>query len=119
MNEKENIENMNPDSYIIYYDPQVGWGKEDYYYLHRVLHRMIYYYDKNKEEITRLDVSRMTENTKVLLNCIIRYYDKDFIFDIIPLGEELRDVKPLKTKLVLDDNPLAEDNVYKEMNVVY
>ena len=29
----------------IYYEPQKGWSKEDFFYLHRVLHRTLYYYE--------------------------------------------------------------------------
>lgn len=103
----------------IYYEPQTGWNREDYYYLHRVLHRTLYYYEKYAEEIKSMDVTKMSETTRVLIYCIIKYYHYDFLFDSNSSFERLKDTKPLKKLLILDDNPLPEDNIYKEMNVMY
>lgn len=103
----------------IYYEPQNDWHEEEYYYLHRVLHKILYYYKKNAEEIKKMDASRMSENTKALVKCIVKYYHNDFLFDMIQGGILIKNQKPLKRPLVLDDNPMAEENVYKEMNIVY
>ena len=92
---------------------------DEYYYLHRFLHRMLFYYEKDIEEIKKLDASKMTDETKVLVNCIIRYYHNEFLFDEMENGDALRNMKPLDHVLVLDDTPLSEENVYKEMNVMY
>ena len=46
----------------IYYEPQDGWGPKEYYYLHRCLHRRLFYHEKYRDEIALMDLSRMTEN---------------------------------------------------------
>lgn len=101
----------------IYYESQDDWNKEEYYYLHRVLHRLFFYYKKNSEEIELLELNRMSEKTKVLIFCIIKYYGFDFLFDKYKNLMPLKNTKPLKEVFVLDDNPLPENNIYKEMNV--
>ena len=103
----------------LYYQEQSNWSTEDYYYLHRCLHKLIWYYKKNTAEIEKMDVSRMSENTKVLIYCIIKYYNMEFLFDIFENLRSLADTKPLEKTLVLDTEPLPEDNIYKRMNVAY
>ncbi len=122
-NEELRKSNMPSDEQVyvdkIYYEPQKDWTEENYYYLHRVLHRILFYYKKHTDEISHMDLNRMTEETKVLIYCIVRYYHYEFLFDTIPGGEALVDLKPLEHTLVLDQHPLSEDNVYKVMNVMY
>ncbi|MCQ2495259.1 MAG: hypothetical protein MJ131_01560 [Lachnospiraceae bacterium] len=101
----------------IYYESQDGWSKEDYYYLHRVLHRLFFYYKKNCEEIRLMEIQKMSEKTKVLIFCIIKYYGYDHLLDEFENLKPLKDTKPLRERLVLDDNPLPETNIYKDMNV--
>lgn len=103
----------------IYYEPQSEWGADEYYYLHRVLHRILYYYEKNSEEIRSMDLSKMSDATKVLIYCIIKYYHFDFLFSINDDFEKLKTIQPLKQTLVIDADPLPEDNIYKQMNVMY
>ena len=55
----------------IYYEKQDGWTKDDFFYLHRVLHRMFFYYKKHSDEIKKMDVSKMSDKTQVLIKCII------------------------------------------------
>ena len=43
-----------------YYLNQNGWTSDDYYGLHRYLHRLFLRYDKKKEEIQNMDISQMT-----------------------------------------------------------
>ena len=47
-----------------YYLNQNGWTSDDYYGLHRYLHRLFLRYDKKKEEIQSMDISQMTDETK-------------------------------------------------------
>lgn len=101
----------------IYYEVQHDWNKDDYYYLHRTLHRLFYYYQKNSMEISEMDIDKMTDKTKVLIYCIIKYYNYDFLFSDYKNLSALENIKPLPETLVLDDNPLNEDNIYKQMNV--
>lgn len=103
----------------IYYENQTGWQKEDYYYLHRVLHRLLCNYDKNSIEIENMDTARMSQATRVLIYCIIKYYHYDFLFDLNESLSDLKNTKPLEETLVLDDKPLPDDNIYKAMNVMY
>ena len=103
----------------LYYQEQNMWDSEDFYYLHRCLHRIFYYYKKNLEEIKNMDISRMAENTRVLIYCIIKYYELDFLFDECANLKPLAKTRPLETTLVLDTDPLPEDNIYRRMNVAY
>lgn len=103
----------------IYYEIQTGWSKDDFYYLHRYLHRMLFYYEKYAKEISELDLSKMTKETKVLMYCIIKYYHYDFLMEQYDNLAELSDTKPLDEKLVILDKPLPENNIYKDMNIVY
>ena len=102
----------------IYYEPQEGWGEREYYYLHRVLHRMFFYHEKFADEISKMDTSKMSEKTKVLIKCVVVYYNNEFLFDKYENIKEIEKIQPLKDELVIDEHPLPEDNIYKKMNVV-
>lgn len=103
----------------IYYEAQDNWTKDEYYYLHRCLHRILFYYKKFSEEIRLFDLSKMTTETKVLMYCIIKYYHYDFLMEQYDNLSELADTKPLKYKLVLDDSTISENDIYRQMNVIY
>ena len=103
----------------IYYEPQDGWGTTEFYTLHRYLHRMLFYHEKYGDEINALDLSRMTDETKVLIGCIIRYYHTEFLLDRHSNLASLHDLKPLEHPLVIDTAPYLDDVAYREMNVVY
>ncbi|WP_448903045.1 hypothetical protein [Eubacterium sp.] len=103
----------------IYYEIQNNWTKDDYYYLHRYLHRMLFYYEKYSKEISSLDLKKMSTETKVLMFCIIKYYKYDFLLEKYENLSELVNVKPLKNKLVLEDSTGSENDIYKQMNVIY
>ena len=103
----------------IYYEIQTDWTKDEYYYLHRYLHRMLYYYKKFSEEIRALDLTKMSKETKVLMYCIIKYYNYDFLLEQYDNLYELSSIEPLEKELILNDNPLPEENIYKQMNVIY
>ena len=66
-----------------------------------------------------MDLSRITDETKVLIYCIIRYYHNDFLIEDLSNLHDLVDVKPLPELLILDANPLPEQNIFKEMNIAY
>ena len=103
----------------IYYEPQNQWNADNYYYLHRKLHKILYYFEKYSEEISNMDLSRMSSETKVLMFCIIKYYHNDFMFEKYENLAPLQQVSQLPNKLIIDSDALPEDNVYKRMNVVY
>lgn len=65
----------------VYYEPQDNWTREEYYYLYRQLHRLFYYYKKYSEEISKMDVDRMSDETKAMIYCIIIMI---FFLQIIP-----------------------------------
>ena len=100
-----------------YYNDQEGWSKNDYYCLHRYLHRMIYCYEKRMGEIKNIHLEETTEETRVLLYCIINYYHYGFLMDLDNL-KSLKDTKPLEKTLVIDGDTACDEDIYKEMNVV-
>jgi len=101
-----------------YYAPQNDWSSNDYYSLHRYLHRLVTHADRKKDEIAQLDVQRMTDKTKVLLYCIISYYHLDKLFELSNL-QKLTECQPLSEPLVLSDHGLKAENVYYKMNVMF
>lgn len=103
----------------IYYEKQDNWTEKEYCYLHRVLHRMFYYYNKYSDEISSLDVEKMSRETKVLIYCIITYYHYDFLFAQYKNISSLASTKPLDYKLILDNSTITDDDIYKKMNVIY
>ena len=109
----ENILNTKP-----YYAPQNSWSGNDYYSLHRYLHRLITHADRKKDEIAQLNVQRMSDKTKVLLYCIISYYHLETLFELSNL-HKLTECQPLSEPLVLSDHGLREENVYYKMNVMF
>ena len=101
-----------------YYLSQENWNNDDFYSLHRYLHRLILHYDKKRDEISQLDLKQMSEKTKVLLYCIICYYQLNALFDLSNL-KELMNCSPLSEPLVLSNHGLKEDSVYYKMNVLF
>lgn len=101
-----------------YYIEQDNWSSDDYYSLHRYLHRMVLHSEQKKDEIADLDIDRMSEKTKVLLYCIISYYHLEKLFELANLSG-LAECKPLSEPLVLSEHGLKEENVYYRMNVMF
>ena len=101
-----------------YYAQQNDWNSNDYYSLHRYLHRLVTHADRKRDEIAQLDVQRMSDKTKVLLYCVISYYHLDRLFELSNL-RELTECQPLSEPLVLSDHGLREENVYYKMNVMF
>ena len=105
--------NMKP-----YYAPQNDWSSNDYYCLHRYLHRLVLHADRKKDEIAQLDIQKMSDKTRVLLYCIISYYHLEQLFELSNL-QKLTECKPLSEPLVLSSHGLKEENVYYKMNVMF
>lgn len=101
-----------------YYVPQNDWSSNDYYSLHRYLHRLVLHADSKKDEIAQLDIQKMSDKTKVLLYCIISYYHLEKLFELSNL-QELTNCKPLSETLVLGGHGMKEDNIYYKMNVMF
>mgnify|MGYP003298044815 CR=1 FL=1 len=64
-----------------YYEDQSEWTADEFYYLHRYIHKMFFYHNKRMAEIESIDINKLTERTKVLMYCVIRYYRLDFLFE--------------------------------------
>ena len=109
----ENMLNTKP-----YYAPQNDWSTNDYYSLHRYLHRLVTHADRKSDEIAQLDVQKMSDKTKVLLYCIISYYHLDKLFELSNL-QRLTKCQLLSEPFVLSDHGLREENVYYKMNVLF
>lgn len=111
-----------------YYFDQTGWAPEDYYTLHLFLTKMIENYDttigsydgdKRIEEIKALDLSRMSEETKVLIYCIIQDENKQVLLDL-PNLSALKAQKPLEKPLYLTTRRRKYNNpIYRQYGVVY
>lgn len=84
-----------------YYMDQTDFDKTDYVYLHRFIDRMIHYrnsykgsYDGQKriEEIKRIDLNKVSYNTKqILLFCIKRHDANELL--LLPNLKELNDIE--------------------------
>ena len=102
----------------LYYMDESSWGENEYYALHRYMHKIIYNKDRKMKEIENINVSRMSEKAKVLLYCIIKYYNMDELLDMENLSP-LRECAPLKDPLILDRCAANRNTIYERMNVVF
>lgn len=100
----------------LYYESQAGWNSEDFYALNRFLNRLLLYSSQNIQEIKSIDLSRLSEITKVLLCIIIKFQKKEDLFELDSL-KGLKDIKPLEKRLNLVDNPSNCHKIYDEYNV--
>jgi len=108
----------------VYYVDQTNWDHDDFYYLNRYLNRLLYragnQKDKKQEEkITELqtmDLSRMTEETKVILYVLIFFNKMEYVFEWENFTS-LKDTKPLKKRLNLVENPMGVYALYTEYNI--
>ncbi len=99
----------------IYYLPQDDWGAGEYGALWAYLNRMFNYEEKRKDEIMSLDLSRMSEDTKLILHCLLKYYKK---LDRYEHLAELKNIKPRSNPLVIAEHPVRIFREFEEMNVV-
>ena len=100
----------------LYYMNQTGWQTNEYYALHRYLHRLFSHYEKKMDEIRNMNVELMSEKTRVLIYCIIKYYNLDILLN--SNLSSLMDCKPLEEPLVLGNHNIHENSVYERMNVM-
>ena len=111
-----------------YYLDQTDWRTEDYYTLHLFLMKMVENYNttigsydgkKRIEEIKAMDLSRMSEESKVLLYCIIQSTNKQFLLDL-PNLSGLRKLKPLERPLRISTRRWTNNlPIYKQYGVDY
>lgn len=103
---------------MTYYDDQKNWTSDDFYCLHRYLHKMLLDHKKRIEEIKKIDLNRMTVETKTIMYCIISYYQMNHLFELDNLHDLLM-CQPLKYPLIIDGDTSRDDDVYKKMNIVF
>ena len=101
-----------------YYENQANWTSNEFYCLHRYLHRMFFYYNKRIDEIKSIQTNKLSTETKVLIYCIVKYYNLVFLFDLENL-KDLKKCKPLENPLIIDGDTASDDDVYKKMNVIF
>jgi len=108
----------------VYYVDQTNWNHDDFYYLNRYLNRLLYRAGNKKDkmqeekiaELQAMDLSRMTEETKVILYVLIRFKRMEYIFEWGNLAI-LKDTKPLKKRLNLVENPRGVHALYTAYNI--
>ena len=123
------IENISDDELIrryslagqepVYYEDQTDWDHTGFYYLNRCLNRLLSH-AQTKEgkmaELKAMDLSRMTEETKVILYVLILFKKMEFVFEWENFAA-LKDTKPLKKRLNLVENPTGVHALYTEYNI--
>ena len=100
-----------------HYMSQSDWGSDEFYALHRYMHRMITKKDKKPDEIKQMNLNKMSDISKVLLYCIIEYYGLESLFEFENLAS-LKNCKPLEEPLILDVCNANQNSVYGNMNVI-
>ena len=75
--------------------------------------------DKRIEEIKSLDLSRMSEESRVLLYCVIQSENKQFLLNL-PNLSALREQKPLSKPLTITTRRRINNiPIYKHYGVIY
>jgi len=99
---------------------QEQWNQDYWYYLNRYFNKMFLYihrWPEMMEEVVALDISRMSETTKVFLYVSIATK---------PIGEEvlnmehlsdLRNVKPLEKRIDLTSMPVRHSRIHEKYNI--
>ena len=64
-----------------------------------------------------MDTEQMTDETKVLIYCILNYYNMDDLFKLDNL-KTIAECVPLKEPLVLGNHGIKGVTVYNNMNVI-
>ena len=109
----------------IYYADQTGWTCDDFLFLNLYLNRMLGYKGTPRwpqgerpprmDEIEQLDLTRMTDQTKVLLYILINK-KCPHLFKLENL-RGLEGTQPLEERLLLRDPPTNIHPHYDEYNV--
>jgi len=99
-----------------YYQDQTGWTHDNFYQLNRYLNRLLTFAGKRMDEIKAIDLSRLSEETRVLLYVLVLFQNKQSLLELENLTE-LNGTQPLKTKLNLMENPRGFHEIYEQFNV--
>ena len=110
----------------IYYENQKEWNSDKWLLLYRFLCRMIKYKDTTKgsydgkkriEEIKSINLCKMSEETKVLLYCIIIDYNCLELLNLNNL-KNLKKVNPLNNPLIINYSCINQHFIYKKFNII-
>ena len=105
----------------IYYIDQKNWSTEDWYTLFRYLNRMLL--NKNgerSEEIERLDASKMTNETKVMIKAILseRNVWSEWVEKYLWACECERTIVPMENNIIVYSPPLGLYKKMTEMSII-
>ena len=101
-----------------YYIDQKDWQTDDYYALHRYLNRMVLKRESKIPKFSSMDMSKMSDETKVMLYCLIVYYNAEELFELENFRQWLiTPPKPLEKTLIIGKYHTNINNIYDEMNV--
>lgn len=104
----------------IYYEKIKQDDYELFGTLNSYLNRLFNNEEKNKEEISNMDINMMQEETKVILYSLLKQREIfDYIINKYPNLKELKKVKPLKNPIKLVEKPFNVFKEYKNMNILY
>ena len=101
-----------------YYMNQKDWQTDDYYALHRYLSRMVLKRESKIQEFSSMDMSKMSSETKVMLYCLMVYYNAGELFELDNFRKWLNEPpEPLEKTLVIGKYHTNINNIYDKMNV--
>ena len=101
-----------------YYADQTEWLADDFYSLNRYLARMFLHSDKRMAEIEALDLSKMSEETKVMMKVLLLFQKKHDFFERENLSE-LKTIGPLRRILYLVEKPRNVHELYTQYNIAW
>jgi len=107
---------MDDYSHAPYYEDQTEWGCDDYYQLNRYLNRLFGFAARRMNEIDAMDVTKMSEETKVLIYVQIQFKNLTSLLEKENLSS-LKDTQPLKKRLNLVENPKGVHEIYSKFNI--
>ena len=111
----------------IYYQQQIDWTESDFNALHRYLSKMVEHaHDAvgsldgslRINEIKNLRLEEMSDETKVLLYCIVLSQNPNLLTECTNLAP-LSVVTPLSKRLVLNPFKKSGSEVYRRYNILY
>ena len=103
----------------VYYQDQTDWDHTDFYYLNRYLNRLLSHAltkEDKMAELKAMDLTRMTEETKVILYVLILFKKMEFVFEWENFAA-LKGTNPLKKRLDLVENPTGVHALYTKYNI--
>lgn len=104
----------------IYYMDDSKWDSSDYEQVNSYFNRLFNYEEKNREEISSIDLSSISRNIKTIMYCILSYYNKlDYFTSKYSNLKDLLNTKPLEEELLITSSSLRFNfKGYKEMGLI-